>query len=70
MNCSLNTHDEFRRLVYAEPDKPFITRSASVQVFAEGENSSRVIWISDMLPNDLAGLIGSNMDKGLRVMNP
>jgi hypothetical protein len=60
--------DESQRLVYAEPDKPFITRSASVQVTAEGENSSRVIWIIDILPNNLAGLIGSNMDKGLRVM--
>jgi carbon monoxide dehydrogenase subunit G len=60
--------DKSQRLVYAEPDQPFITRSASVQVFAESENSTRVIWVIDMLPNHLAGLISSNMEKGLMAM--
>jgi hypothetical protein len=34
--------DKARRLVYAEPTEPFITRNASVQVFADGKNRCRV----------------------------
>jgi carbon monoxide dehydrogenase subunit G len=60
--------DKSRRLVYAEPGTRFITRSASVQVFAEGENRSRVIWINDILPNEFAELIGANMDRGVSAM--
>jgi carbon monoxide dehydrogenase subunit G len=60
--------DEVRRLVYAEPGGRFITRSASLQVFAHGENHSRVVWIIDMLPNELAELIRENMHKAAIVM--
>jgi carbon monoxide dehydrogenase subunit G len=60
--------DHSRRLVYAEPGGPFITRSASLQVFAHGENRSRVVWINDVLPNELAELIRENMNKAAVVM--
>lgn len=60
--------DMRRRLVYAEPSGRFITRSASVQVLAEGESSSRLVWIIDLLPNELAGLIAGNMDKATAIM--
>jgi carbon monoxide dehydrogenase subunit G len=60
--------DQTRRLVYAEPGGRFITRSASIQVFAEGENCTRVVWINDVLPNEFAGLIGRNMEKAAIVM--
>ncbi len=57
--------DDARRLVYAEPDGPFITRSASCQVFAADGGASRFVWTQDLLPDELAGLISSNMDKAL-----
>jgi carbon monoxide dehydrogenase subunit G len=60
--------DEGRRLVYAEPGGRFVTRSASVQVFAEGENRTRLVWINDFLPNEFAELISANMDKAVGVM--
>jgi carbon monoxide dehydrogenase subunit G len=60
--------DVSRRIVYAEPGGRFITRSASLQVFSGGENRSRVVWINDLLPNDLAGLIRENMNKAAVVM--
>ena len=60
--------DKSRRLVYAEPGGRFITRSASVQVFADDANGSRVVWIVDVLPNEFAGLIDANMDKGAAAM--
>src|SRR5580704_15000606 len=61
-------NDETRRLVYAEPGDRFITRSASVQVFADGETRCRLVWINDVLPNKFAELIGGNMDRGVGAM--
>jgi hypothetical protein len=60
--------DEARRLVYAEPTEPFITRNASVQVFAEDEASCRVVWIIDVLPNKFANMMRDNMNEALAIM--
>lgn len=60
--------DERRRLVYAEPGGPFITRSASFQVFPAGKSGSLVVWIIDVLPNEFAGLMAENMDKATAIM--
>jgi carbon monoxide dehydrogenase subunit G len=60
--------DDEHRLVYAEPGGRFVTRSASVQVFSEGENRCRLVWINDFLPNEFAGLIKANMDNAAIVM--
>jgi carbon monoxide dehydrogenase subunit G len=57
--------DDARRLAYAEPGGRFITRSASVQVFSEGGNRTRLVWINDFLPNQFAELISGNMDKAV-----
>jgi carbon monoxide dehydrogenase subunit G len=60
--------DGRRRLVYAEPGGPFITRSASFQVFAEGERATRVVWIVDVLPNEFAGLMTESMSKATAIL--
>ena len=60
--------DNRRRLVYAEPGGRFITRSASVQVFPDGENRCRVVWINDVLPDEFTPLIDANMEKGCASM--
>ena len=54
--------DELRRLVYAIVEGRLTAHSASVQVFAENGRRSRVLWIADLLPNELAGYIRSQMD--------
>ena len=54
--------DDLRRLVYAIVEGRFTAHSASVQVFAENASRSRVVWIADLLPNELAGYIRSQMD--------
>jgi carbon monoxide dehydrogenase subunit G len=60
--------DKARRLVYAEPTEPFITRNAALQVFAEGENRCRVVWIIDVLPNTFADVMRENMQNALASM--
>jgi carbon monoxide dehydrogenase subunit G len=64
----VDINDAARRLVYAEPGGRFITRSASMQIFAVGDRQSRLAWINDVLPDEFAGMIGGNMERGLAAM--
>ena len=61
--------DTGRRLVWAVVGGRLTHHNGSLQVFAEG-GGSRVVWIADLLPNDLAGTIAGMMEQGLRVMKP
>src|ERR1051325_5352275 len=50
----LITMDEARmRLVYAVISPRVKQHSASIQVFAEGDTRSRVVWIADVLPDEI-----------------
>jgi carbon monoxide dehydrogenase subunit G len=60
--------DEVRRLVWAVVGGRMTHHNASLQVFADGNRRSRVVWIADLLPNELAGYIGGLMDQGMAVM--
>jgi carbon monoxide dehydrogenase subunit G len=51
-----------RRLVYAIVSERVRHYSASVQVFADNEARTRVSWVVDVLPNDTAAYIASQMD--------
>jgi hypothetical protein len=53
-----------RRLVYAIANERVTHYSASVQVLADGETRSRLIWIVDVLPNAMAPYIDAQMDLG------
>ena len=53
---------ERRRLVYAVNSERVKQHSASVQVLADGNTRSRVIWIIDVLPNEIAAYIDGQMD--------
>lgn len=61
--------DAARRLVWAVIGSPRLTHhNASVQVFADGEHRSRVVWIADVLPNEIAAYMAGLLDQGLGVM--
>ncbi len=53
-----------RRLVYAIANERVSHYSASVQVIADGEARSRLIWIVDVLPNEMAPYVDGQMDLG------
>ena len=55
--------DAKRRLVYAVVSERVKQHSASVQVFAEGEGQSRLNWIVDVLPHDIAPYMDAQMDR-------
>jgi hypothetical protein len=65
----LVTMDEARkRMVYAVASERVKQHSASIQVVADGENRSRMIWITDVLPNEIAPYIDGQMDLGAAAM--
>ena len=49
--------DARQRLVYAISNERLKHYSASVQVIAEGEARCRLVWIIDILPNELAAYV-------------
>src|SRR6201989_1878977 len=65
----LVTMDDARtRLVYAVVSPRVKQHSASIQVFADGEDRCRVIWIADVLPNEIGPYIDAQMDLGALAM--
>ena len=62
--------DEARRLVWSARGGRFTHHNASVQVLADGEGRSRLIWIADLLPDELAADIRAMMDQAVAVMKP
>jgi carbon monoxide dehydrogenase subunit G len=60
--------DARRRLAYAIVSERLKQHSASVQVFADGDGRSRVAWIVDVLPHDIAPHMDVQMDQGALAM--
>jgi hypothetical protein len=59
---------ESRRLVWAVVGGRLTHHNASLQVFAESEGRSRVVWIADLLPNALAPIIAGMIEQGMGAM--
>jgi len=58
-----------RRLVYAIIGSERVSHyNGSVQVVADGEKRSRIVWIIDVLPNEIAPYISSQMDLAVVAM--
>ena len=57
-----------RRLVYAVISERVKHYSASVQVVGDGELRTRMIWIVDVLPNEIAPYIAGQMDQAVLAM--
>ena len=53
-----------RRLAYAVVDWRTTHHNASFQVTPDGDGRSRLTWITDLLPDSLAGLVGGFVDQG------
>ncbi len=65
----VDVDDEARRLCWAVVSSKRLTHhNASMQVVAEGEGRSRVVWIADLLPHAVAPDIQALMEQGMATM--
>jgi len=64
----VHSDDERRRLVYAIISERLKQHSASAQVIADGEARCRLVWITDVLPHEIAPYISAQMDAGVAAM--
>ena len=60
--------DAKRRLVYTVISERVKQHSASVQVLADGDGRSRLVWIVDVLPNEIAPYMNAQMDQAALAM--
>jgi hypothetical protein len=60
--------DSARRIAYSVVEWRATHHSASIQVFAAGDRRSRLVWITDLLPNDLAEFVAGMMEQGCEAM--
>ena len=60
--------DARQRLVYAVVGERVRQHSASVQVFADGDARSRLVWIVDVLPHEIAPYMKAQMDQAALAM--
>src|SRR5258705_781496 len=54
--------DKRQRLVYAAVSERVKQHSASVQVIADGDHRSRLLWTVDVLPHEIAPYMDAQMD--------
>jgi carbon monoxide dehydrogenase subunit G len=63
--------DDARRLAYTVVDAPtmgFTHHSASAQVFDDGPDRSRFVWIADVLPDEVTAKVRAMMEQGIAVI--
>jgi hypothetical protein len=60
--------DQTRRHAWSARGEPLTHHNASIQVFPEGQDKCRVVWIADVMPNEVAGTVDEMMSQGLAAM--
>jgi hypothetical protein len=61
--------DKARRLAYFALGRPERRHhNASMQVFSESGGRSRLVWIADVLPDEVAAALEGTMERGLTVV--
>jgi hypothetical protein len=60
--------EERRRLVYVVTSEPITHHNASAEIIADGAERCRFIWTTDILPDELAPYIDSQMEEGTKAM--
>jgi carbon monoxide dehydrogenase subunit G len=60
--------DAVRRICYTVLNGRATHHHASAQVFDAGAGKTRFVWITDLLPHELATPIGAMMDHGVAAM--
>ena len=60
--------DQTCRHSWSARGDPLTHHNASIQVFSDGHDKCRVVWIADLLPNEVAEAIAEMIQRGLSTM--
>ena len=64
----VTVNDETCRHAWSARGEPFTHHNASIQVFTEGVGKCRVVWVADLLPNEVTDTVEKMMLQGLDAM--
>jgi carbon monoxide dehydrogenase subunit G len=64
----LDVDEETQRVAWSAVGGPMTHHNASAQVFADGANGCRFVWIADLLPDEVAPTIAAMIDQGMAVI--
>ena len=64
----VDVDDETCRHSWSAHGEPLTHHNASIQVFSDGRDKCRVVWIADLLPNEVGEAIGEMIQHGLNTM--
>jgi hypothetical protein len=64
----VSVDDQARRHAWSARGEPLTHHNASIQVFADGDEKCRVVWIADLMPNEVADTVGEMISQGLAAM--
>jgi len=64
----VTVNDETCRHAWSARGEPFTHHNASIQVFTEGAGKCRVVWIADLLPDEVTDTVEKMMLQGLDAM--
>lgn len=60
--------DDARRIAWSVVGGRMTHHNASAQVFPDGPNGCRFVWIADLLPNEVAPAITAMIEQGISVI--
>lgn len=60
--------DKTCRHAWSARGEPLTHHNASVQVFSDGNDKCRIVWIADLMPNEVAEAISEMIQQGLNRM--
>jgi carbon monoxide dehydrogenase subunit G len=64
----VDVDDETCRHSWSARGEPLTHHNASIRVFSEGSEKCRVVWIADLMPNEVAAAVGEMIQQGLDTM--
>jgi len=64
----VDVDDETCRHSWSARGEPLTHHNASIQVFSDGHDKCRVVWIADVMPNEVAEAIGEMIQHALNTM--
>ena len=64
----VDVDDKTCRHSWSARGEPLTHHNASIQIFSDGRDKCRVVWIADLLPNEVAAAIGEMIEQGLNTM--